>query len=213
MTAVKTYFAHKEAHQRKEDIAATLSAALSSLGLQVTTIRQSRINLATASMRHLEDALLASSEHSKQMSLDRANGLFIELIDLPVEDKLPGEEISYDNRPLISWGYWGRFWTFGLLGDQRNSLRQVYECATRYPELAVKLFDLAFFPMTKGTDIVDACNYYEKLKSNERLPNDCAYAKLPDNQAKALLEMRIDEFVQSCKQTLRQIEAGYNFGA
>lgn len=206
LAAVRMYFVRKNEAQQRKDISATLNAAMSSLDLQIVTIRQSRVAHATASKRHLEDALLASSLHSMQTSLDRASVLLTELVDLPPKEQLPGETAPYDNRPLIAWGYWGRFFTFGLLDDARNSLRQIYECATRYPGLAVNLFSASFFPMTTGTAMKEICDYHELLTESRSLPATSTYSQLPANQAKALLEMRIDEFVDACRNTLREIE-------
>jgi hypothetical protein len=187
-------------------ISEILEIASKSLNLHIYVIRQKRLNAMELSKRHIMDAFLASSEESRKISIEGASSILAELVDLPVDEQMPGEEVEYNNRPLISWGYWGRFCIFCLLNDNRNALRQVYECSSKYPEISVNLFDPSLFPKLTDYTIVELCQFDSMLTSGRDLPSTCIYHTLPNNLAKSLINISINEFKQACTDILVQIE-------
>lgn len=92
---------------------------------------------AKKAIRHLIDGLNSEIQEVKINSFILAYDEFSKLINL-----------DSDNGEFISIGYWGNFHYFTLLNDNKNATIQVYECASRFPCIATKIFPVIFF----GTD-------------------------------------------------------------
>ena len=201
--AVSAYFGQKKTAEINRYNTLTLQI----LQFEKYKLMDSRMNLLRCSQRHWDDAMMASSSESRSISLQHVNQYYVQLIDLPQNESLPGDDQSYDNTPLISAGYWGRFNYFGLLNDYNNSLRQVYECAVRYPSIATKIFDSSFFPKFDVSEFRDLCNDLDSLNECGHIKTKSSiYARLPIIQASALIKLQIEEFQSKCKDILNSLK-------
>jgi hypothetical protein len=122
---------------------------------------------------------------------------YTSLSTLPKNEVLP-DGTYVDNEDFICKGLWGRFLYFGILKEFRTSAIQVYECALRFPNQAIKLFDSSFFPQIDCSQLSELCENLERINHNKPLIG--LYENMPYNMAKALIEMQIkkykDEFME-----------------
>lgn len=154
--------------------------------------------------RILQDAIYSQNISEKRHLLDSAFMEFTTLANFPLNEQLPDGDI-FDNVDFISKGYWGRFYIFGLLNEYRNSTIQVYTCASIFPEKAVELFDNKFFPKIDISSLSTLCDNLRRIKHYE--PLNGIYSNIPNNMAKALIEMQMDKYTEKFKEILYQLKS------
>lgn len=155
----------------------------------------------------MEGALLCQNQNMKEKLLDKAYDYYTKLMNLVLCEEMP-DGSYFDNSHLICCGYYGRFYVFGIQKEYKNSTSQVYECASRFPEKAIKIFDQSFFPKIDCSELFELCDNLHRI--NHYKPAIGIYENIPNNMAKALIEMQIEKYRDKFKQILTIINNSNN---
>lgn len=185
--AINTYF-----NSKKEQLLQQITKQNEELiALSIYQYNQSKMSTLERATQELQDGLICSDPLLRRSTLMSAYQDYTSLSILPLSEQLPnGTYIN--NEDFISKGYWGRFMYYGFVNEFRNSAIQVYECALRLPRLAVKLFDSSFFPQIDCSLLSELC---ENLNRIDHYQSPIGlYSNMPDNMAKALIEMQLKKY-------------------
>ncbi|HEV7506773.1 MAG TPA: hypothetical protein VGS07_17910 [Thermoanaerobaculia bacterium] len=81
----------------------------------------------------------------REQQLQLASGDFSSLIALDTEETTVGTSGKTKNVDLAVFGYWGNHLCFGLQGDQKSALSQIYESTIKHPLPSLRCFSSEYF--------------------------------------------------------------------
>ncbi len=196
--AINTYFNSKE-----EKVLREISKQNEELiALNIYQYNQNKISILQRANQEMHDGVLCSDPFQRKNILMAAYQDYTSLCVLPHKEQLPNGTFI-NNEELISLGYWGRFLYFGYMNEYRNCAIQVYECAIQFPHRAVKLFKSSFFPQIDCSQLSELCDNIDRISNFQPLLG--IYSNIPDNMAKALIEMQINKYKERFEQILTSL--------
>lgn len=204
IVAVRLYFTHKRIEQQKggnELQEKILENQNKLIDIEIRKYQNRYKLILEKGVQLLNDAKYAADDSLQKQYLLTALQLFTEIIGVNPSECVADTLI--DNSELIARGFYGRFVSFGLLDDYKNSTRQVYECAYRFPSYAVNLFDKSFFPTVDVSSLKEICENIIRAKKSEELIG--IYSQLPANMALPLLERQLDKYKKNFVEILNSI--------
>jgi hypothetical protein len=162
------------------------------------------IRIAAKSNIFILDSIRSKNTSAKNNSLNSAYQGFTELICLDPNQDTRGTSVTIPNKKLIALGYLGRFSYYCILGSYQDSITQVYEFTSLYPDMGVEIFDASFFSK----------EYKRQLKKIGSQIEECHLGigsqGIPSNQLLPLLEMEEEsikkEIIKESKSCLIYLE-------